>query len=502
MATEPRSFGSPTLLDRGGVLRLLLAERLANDFAAFARKAWTILYPTRPLIWSWHYDYLCEILTLVKHRKLLRLIINIPPRTLKSTIVTILYPLWVWLTEPEHNFLTASYSLDLSSEHSVMRRSLLQSIWFQRLFGDRFQLAGDRNQVAQYANNKRGQMIATSVGATAMGRGCDTAILDDPISADQSLSDAERTTANNWIDLTLRSRLNDPATGAIILVMQRLHQLDPTGFLLEQEPGIWIHVRVPLEAEEDESWTFPISGRVVQRKAGEVLMPERFPPATVEQLRSRRLVFAGQYQQRPAPIEGNLIKRNEIRYYGGFDPRTGQPDEKLPDNFDRKIISVDCAFKDLATSDYVAIGVIGIKGRKRYVLNVVNAHLDAAATEAEIRRQRDAHRPVNAVLVEDKANGPSVIQRLKVNIPGVVEINPQGGKVARMFAAAPEWQAGDWYVDRNAAWAEPFVEQITMFPAAKHDDQADMMSQASAWLLQANEITVSIYNALTGRPFD
>jgi len=211
----------------------------------------------------------------------------------------------------------------LSSEHSVIRRSLLQSQWFQRLFGDRFQLAGDRNQVAQYANNRRGQMIATSVGATAMGRGCDTAVLDDSVSADQALSDAERATANNWIDATLRSRLNDPATGAIILVMQRLHQLDPSGFLLEQEPGLWTHIRIPLEAEEDEIWTFPISGRIVQRKAGEILMPERFPPTTVEQLRSRRLVFAGQYEQRPVPIEGNLIKRNEIRYYGGIDPRTG-----------------------------------------------------------------------------------------------------------------------------------------------------------------------------------
>ena len=168
---------------------------------------------------------------------------------------------------------------------------------------------------------------------------------------------------------------------------------------------MWTHVRIPLEAEEDETWTFPISGRIVQRKAGEILMPERFPAATVEQLRSRRLVFAGQYQQRPAPVEGNLIKRNEVRYYGGIDPRTGQPDEKLPETFNRKIISVDAAFKDLATSDYVAIGVIGIKGRKRFVLNVVNQHLDAAATEAEIRRQRDVHRPVCAVLIEDRANG-------------------------------------------------------------------------------------------------
>jgi predicted phage terminase large subunit-like protein len=502
MATEPNNSANSLPLERAAALRLLLSDRLAGDLASFTKKAWTALNPTRPLIWSWHYDYLCEMLTLVKQRRLKRLIVNIPPRSLKSTLITIFYPSWVWLTEPEHNFLTASYSLDLSTEHSVTRRSLLQSPWFQRLFGDRFQLAGDRNQVAQYANDRRGQMIATSVGATTMGRGCDTAILDDPVSADQAVSDAERTTANNWIDATLRSRLNDPAEGAIIVVMQRLHELDATGFLLEQEPSVWTPVRIPLEAEEDEIWTFPISGRIVQRKAGDILMPERFPPATVEQLKGRRLSWSGQYQQRPAPIEGNLIKRREVRYYGGIDPRTGQPDEKLPDTFDRKVISVDCAFKDVATSDYVAMGVIGVKGRKRYVLNVVNKHLDAAATEAEIRWQRDVHRPISAVLVEDKANGPAVIQRLRVNMPGVIEINPQGGKIARMFAAAAEWQAGDWLVDRNAAWTEPFIEQLTMFPNAAHDDMADMMSQASAWLLQANIHTVQICNAFTGRPFN
>jgi predicted phage terminase large subunit-like protein len=335
-------------------------------------------------------------------------------------------------------------------------------------------------------------MIATSIGGTTQGRGCDIAIIDDPVSPDQALSDAERKTANNWIDNTLRSRLNDPGSGAIVLGMQRLHELDPTGYLLDQEPGVWTHLRIPLEAEEDETWRFPISGTVIQRDAGGILMPRRFTESAVEELKRHRLRWAGQYQQRPSPVGGNLIKRNEVRYYGGIDPNTGLPDEKLPTNFDMKIISVDCAFKDLATSDYVAIGVIGVRGRRRFVLNVVNKHLDAAATEAEIRRQRDVHRPVCAVLVEDKANGPAVVQRLKINLPGVIAINPQGGKVARIFAAAPEWQAGDWYVDRNAAWTEPFVEQITMFPNGRHDDEADMMSQASAWLLQANWPTVTV----------
>ena len=194
MRIEPHSLAGPLALERGTALRLLLAERLAGDFAAFAKKAWTVLHPNRPLIWSFHHDYLCELLTLVKQRRLLRLIINIPPRTLKSTLTTIVFPVWVWLTEPEHNSLTAGYSLDLSTEHSVLRRNLLQSAWFQRLWGEKFQLAGDRNQVGQFMNDKRGQMIATSVGATAMGRGCDTAILEFSL----TLPMADRDYANWW----------------------------------------------------------------------------------------------------------------------------------------------------------------------------------------------------------------------------------------------------------------------------------------------------------------
>jgi predicted phage terminase large subunit-like protein len=490
MPTETTTDGLPPL-EKAALLRAQLADKLAGDLAAFVKKAWRILHPTRPLVWSWHYDLLCEYLTAVKQRKVRRLIINVPPRTAKSTITTICFPCWVWASDPPHNFLSASYSLDLSTEHSVMRRNLLQSGWYRRMWGDKFSLSGDRNQVAQFMNDRRGQMIATSIGGTTQGRGCDIAIIDDPVSPDQALSDAERKTANNWIDNTLRSRLNDPSTGAIVLEMQRLHELDPTGYLLEQEPGGWTHLRIPLEAEETETWKFPISGIVIQRDVGGILLPTRFTEAAVEEVKRHRLRWAGQYQQRPSPMGGNMIKRMEVRYYGEMDAATGQLDERLPATFDMKIISVDCAFKDAATSDYVAIGVIGVKGRKRYVLNVVNAHLDAAATEAEIRRQRDVHRPVGAVLVEDKANGPAVVQRLRMNVPGVIEIKPLGGKTARMFAAAPEWQAGDWYVDRNAAWTEPFIEQITTFPNGRHDDQADMMTQTSAWLLRRDIPTVT-----------
>ena len=138
------------------------------------------------------------------------------------------------------------------------------------------------------------------------------------------------------------------------------------------------------------------------------------------------------------------------------------------------------------------------KAGSGFILEVINEHLDATTTESKIRGLRDKHRPIVAVLVEDKANGPAVIERLKANIPGVVPINPKGGKVARMFAAAAEWQAGDWYVDRRAASTQCLVEQLTMFPAGRHDDLVDGMTQAACWLVSYQLPTVESRNAFSG----
>jgi predicted phage terminase large subunit-like protein len=386
----------------------------------------------------------------------------------------------------------------LSTEHSVARRNLILSEWYRQRCATPFKLAADQNLKTQFDNSQRGQMIATSVGGTATGKGGDTLIVDDPLSADQALSEAERHTANTWFDTTMRTRLNDPRTGAIVVIMQRLHERDLTGFLLESEPGQWTHLKIPLEAEEQEEWRYPVSGKVHERKIGEILQPDRFTPDVVEGLKKRGLLYAGQYQQRPAPLEGNIIKRAHVRYYGGADPVTGERDEELPEQFDMEILSADCAFKDRMTSDFVAIGHVGVKGRKRYLLNVVNAHLGMSATEAEIRRRREGRR-ISAILVEDEANGPAVIERLRRNLSGVIAVRPQGGKLARFMAAAPEWEAGDWYVDRTAAWTEPLIQQLTTFPNAAHDDMADMMSQASIWLQTRTTGIVAFWAAEAGR---
>ncbi|MDE2102130.1 MAG: phage terminase large subunit [Patescibacteria group bacterium] len=483
-------------VDPAGLLNLraqqtqISAEKLILEASLpdFFRAAWEVLEPGRALNWSWHYSLICEYLELARSGKFHQhfpeaagLIVNVPPRTAKSKLLTVAYPVWCWLKDPARRFLCASYSADLSRDHSVLRRDLMRSRWFQDRWGHLFGFKADVNQAEHFANSKTGEMIATSVGGTATGQGGDELIVDDPINPDQAASDADRKRANDWLDSTLKTRLNNPAAGLIILVMQRLHELDPTGKLLAEGADKWLHVKIPLECEERTVYRFPVSGREFSREPGDVLQPDRFPPRVVSRLKMQRLVWAGQYQQEPAPLEGNLIKRAEVKYYGGIDPRTGEHDPALPARFDFTLISADCAFKDLKTSDFVAVGAIGVKGPNRYILKISNAHLDEPATAKEIKAQRTLF-GASTVLVEDKANGPAVIKTLRTEVPGIVAIEPEGGKIARMFAAAGEWQGGNWFVDRTAAWTEPFIAQICNFPNAAHDDMADMMSQASVWL--------------------
>jgi predicted phage terminase large subunit-like protein len=411
------------------------------------------------------------------------MIFTVPPRTLKSILITICFPVWCWLTDPSRRFMCASYSAQLSAEHSVKRRDLIQSEWFQKRWGDRFTLKGDVNRVNQFDNDKTGQMIAISVGGQGLGKGGDTVICDDILNPQEAASDIERTTANNWLDNTVRFRINDPASGMIIIVMQRLHEMDPVGYVQQQEPGRWLHVNVPREAEQTETITFPASGRVFVRPKGDILQPKRCPPNVVASMKVLRMVWASQQQQRPAPLEGNLIKRSDIKFYGGRDPLTLKPDEPLPDQFDSVLISADCAFKDLKTSDYVAIGAVGVKGPKRYILEIVNAHLGYSATKDQIRSMREKHK-ADRVLIEDKANGSAVISELILDLPGIIAVNPQGGKTSRLMAVSGEWQASNWYMDRNAAWTEPAITQLITFPNAANDDIVDCLSQAGTYLQQ------------------
>ena len=252
-------------------LKELLEERkrrkCEESLHEFFLQAWHVLEPGTPLIDSWHYELITSHLELItrgefrkRYPEKLGVVINVPPRTGKSTLVSVCWPAWSWIDRPSLRFLCASYSDQLATEHSMARRNLVTSRWYQSRWGDRFMLSGDRNRVNDFGNDRLGFMIGTSVGGTATGLGGDVCVADDLLSQDDAFSEAQKGATNRWIDSTWATKLNNPASGAFVHIAQRLAEDDPTGHLLQQAKDRWIHLKIPLVCTE-ESVIYELPGR-------------------------------------------------------------------------------------------------------------------------------------------------------------------------------------------------------------------------------------------------
>jgi len=444
------------------------------SFPEFVRAAWrVVLEPDRPLVWSWHYDYLCEWLQMVDEWKTRKLIVNVPPRTAKSRFITVLWPVWRWTRRAGLRWMFISYSDSLTRQHSRERRDIITSDWFQRRFAARVTLAEDQNTVTWFDNTSRGSMFSSSVGGTVTGKGGDVVIMDDPQDPSQAHSEAERRSVIEFCDRTLATRLDDAKTGTQILVMQRLHEEDVTGHFLEQ--GGWEYVRLPMTAEKAETLSFPISQRTYERAEGELLIPERFGPEEVAELKKRLGSYgaAAQLQQRPAPEEGGMLKRAWWREYP-------LPPEEQAASCEEIIQSWDMTFKDSVGADRVAGQVWGRKGADIYLLDHVNARMDFPTTKRAVLSLSAKWPTATAKLVEDKANGPAIIADLRGQISGLIPISPKDSKIARAHAVSPSIEAGNVFLPRPeyAPWVHDFVEECSVFPMGAHDDDVDAMTQA------------------------
>jgi len=452
------------------------------SLAGFVKKAWSILEPVAEMQWNWHLKLICEYLTLIQQNQFKNVfgeckegvIFNVPPRTMKSLLITVFFPAWAWTLDPSRRFLFASYSEKLSTQHSVYRRAVMESEWYRRHWGKKFRFTKDQNLKHHYENSARGSMFSTGMQATATGMGGDVLIFDDPLNPEQALSQAEREAVNLRFDSTFRSRINDARTGVKIVIMQRLHETDLTGHILGKESSRWEHVSLPAIAEKDEEWLFPISKRTEHRSAGDLLWPPRLPQSFLDsqKIGMGSWAFAGQYQQNPAPIDGGIIKRAWVRFY-----------RELPAEFDFIVQSWDCTFTGSDRSDFVAGQVWGRNAGKYYMLPYrMYERLDFAPTKAAIKSCHALFPGANAILIEDKANGPAVVSELQKEIPGVVPVSPDGGKMSRAQAMAPLWEAGSVELPDpqvfDVPWIEAYIHNICSFPKAAHDDDMDATSQA------------------------
>jgi len=326
---------------------------LRHDFSTFIERSFIELNPTTPFLPNWHIELIASELEACRRGQTTRLIINVPPRSLKSHCASIAFPAWLLGHNPSAQIICCSYAQDLANKLALDCRSLLHSDWYQQLFPTR--LSTERQAVPEFHTTTKGVRLATSVGGVLTGRGADFLIIDDPLKPDEALSEAQRTAANEWFDHTLYSRLNCKRTGVIIVIMQRLHEDDLTGHLLAQDvPGpdaltddmlqsglpkddvqknaAWKLVRLPAIAEHDEQHTAHsvLGPRTFTRRAGEALHADREPTEVLEHLRRSQgeYNFAGQYQQSPSPLGGGLIKQHWFKSYTELPPslRTHLPE--------------------------------------------------------------------------------------------------------------------------------------------------------------------------------
>jgi predicted phage terminase large subunit-like protein len=440
---------------------------LRNDPRAFLHKIFATLSPGEHYVRTWHVDAIVHQLERVSRGEVRRLIINMPPRSLKSITASVAFPAFVLGHDPTRRIIGVSYSGDLAKKLSNDFRAVIEAPWYRALF-PQTRIGPYKNSENEIEFTERGFRLATSVGGTLTGRGGDLIIIDDPLKPDDALSETKRSAANQWFLNTLLSRLDDKRTGAIVIVMQRVHIDDLTGFVLSQSDE-WEVLNLPAIAEGDV--TIPISAtRFHHRKAGEALS-EREPLEVLERIKQQigSDAFWAQYQQMPAPPGGAMVKRYWIKPY-----------KELPPKSEILMIlqSWDTASKGGTQNDWsVCTTWVLTRDKRWYLVDVWRGRVNYPALKAKVialAKQHGARR----VLVEDMGAGISLVQELKGKVSGIIAVKPERDKVSRMAVASAKIEAGQVYFPEQAKWLADLEAELFVFPVGRHDDQVDSISQA------------------------
>jgi len=447
---------------------------LRHDFASFIERFFYELNPQSVLLMAPYIELIAAKLEVCRRGEISRLIITLPPRSLKSHCASIAFVAWLLGHNPSLHIICASYGQDLADKLARDTRNIMNSVSYRGLFSTR--ISPDRQAVHDFMTTGQGTRMATSVGGVLTGRGADIIIIDDPLKPDEALSETRRKAVNDWYDNSLSSRLNDKGNGCIIIIMQRLHQDDLVGHVLEQ--GNWEILSLPAIAEEEEIHQIEtiFGRRYFRRKPGDLLHPERDTLATLMDIRQRtgEYTFQSQYQQAPTPVGGAMIKSTWLQYYG--------PNE-LPVKFDMKVQSWDTANKASELSDYSVCTTWGKKGERFYLIDVSRKRMDYPDLKRAVKEQAKLHKP-DKILIEDRASGTQLIQELKrEGLYNVKACDPSGtDKIMRLHAQSAVFENGQVFLPRTAHWLGDYVQELTSFPGSKYDDQVDSTTQALEWL--------------------
>lgn len=445
-------------------------EACKRSLATFVRRAWHVLEPSQPYLHGWHIDAICEHLQAITDGDITRLLINIPPGTMKSTLVSVFWPAWEWGPKgmPHIRFIGASHEQGLAVRDTLKMRRLVESEWFQTLWP--IGLRRDQNEKMYYENEFTGFRQASAVKSMTGRRG-DRVAWDDPHSVESALSELDRATALRVFQETLPTRMVNPESSAIVIVMQRLHEQDVSGFILEEDYG-YVHLCLPMEYEVGHNIkTTSIGFRDPRTEEGELLFPARFPREVVD--RDKKLMgtyaIAGQFQQHPAPRGGGLIPWQQLEIVKGY-PR-----------FTHIVRYWDKA----GTKDGGAYTAGVLMGRGVdgcfYILDVVREQMGATQREKLIKQTAQLDTNYVTVWIEQEpgSGGKESAEGTIMNLAGftVHSERPTGEKAVRAEPFAVQVEAGNVKV-LEGSWNRAFIDEAKTFPVSKYKDQIDAASGA------------------------
>lgn len=452
---------------------LLAVERelCGRSLAEFARRAWHVLEPAAELRWGWALDAICEHLEAVTDGRITRLLMNVPPGSMKSLLTGVIWPAWEWGPKgmPEMRFVGTAHEETLAIRDSRRCRDLVKSEWFQKLWP--LELSSDLDGKREFGNVRKGIRQARSFTSMTGVRG-DRIILDDPISADNANSPAKLEAAKIAFTETLPTRVNSDKS-AIVVIMQRLNEKDVSGVILDM--GLpYVHLFIPMRFEKARRCATAIGWSDPRTKDGELMFPERFGEQQVAELEKTLGSYgaAGQLQQRPAPRGGGIIKSEWFRYYAAC-PR-----------LEFRTIHADTAQKTGQQNDWSVLQCWGrsIIG-EAVLLDQIRGKWEAPELLVQARafwlkHLHSSQVPLRSMQVEDKVSGTGLIQTLRREGVPVIPIQRNNDKITRAHDAAPFIESGNVLLPQDAPWLSEFIDEASSFPGGANDDQLDPMFDA------------------------
>ncbi len=465
---KPR-IKSPLRLPSGSIIDRARNDACRLDFVSFIEAVFNLLNPGRPFFMNWHIRRLAYYLEQVRLGRIKRLIINLPPRFLKSVISSIAFPAFVLGHDPTKRLLVISYGLELADKFAYDSHRLMSSGLYKDIFpGTRL----SRNAASEIVTTRGGYRFGTSIDGSLTGRGGDIIIIDDPLKLSDAESDNKREHVNETYRNTIQSRLDDNENGAIVIVMQRLHMDDLCGTVLKHSDG-WTVLQFPMIAEQDEQ--IQIGENLYHlRRAGDLLHPEYFSQRAVDERRSQldEKTFAAQYQQDPLQPLGVMIKRDTIQRYSYLPIRKQSH---------RVIQSWDTAIKVDATNDCSACATLLVDDQRNYyLLEVLRDRVLYPELKAHAISQAKKHRP-DKILIEEAGVGRTLIKDLKAAGLPAVGVVPQEDKLTRVSIQLEKFANRQMFFPKAAPWLVDFENELFAFPNGPYDDQVDALIQALAY---------------------